>query len=188
MEKIKDIDFNNKEIVATEYHFLFKNRGRPDDWTIEDEIMMLSLHLQKEIVSRNAERPIHTIMDWRQNVSKAINKTLDKIEEENIFYQVGGFHDVFEHSPYYESYGNKFNIKGDVINVLGVNTKGYQVQTEAGNEQEEKELMHHKAVAEAKAQILAEQERQKAIEEAEAEEQAETEDVDIVIPFRNYGK
>ena len=25
-------------------------------------------------------------------------------------------------------------------------------------------------------------------EEAEAEEQAETEDVDIVIPFRNYGK
>lgn len=187
LEKIKPIDFSNKEIVATEYHFLFKNRGRPDDWTIEDEIMMLSLHLQREVVARNAECPIHTVMDWRQNVSKAVNKTLDKIKEENIFYQVGGFHDVFDHSPYYECYADQFNINGAVINVLAVNTKGYQVETEAGKEQIEKERMYEKAKEEAKAEILAEQEREKA-KELEAEEEAKANNVEVIIPYRNYVK
>jgi len=85
MKKIKDIDFNNKEIVATEYHFYFSQKDRPEGWTIEDEIMMLSLNLQREIVSKEAKTPIHTIMDWRQNVSKAINKTIDKLDSKNIF-------------------------------------------------------------------------------------------------------
>ena len=54
MKKSKDIDFNNKEIVATEYHFYFSQKDRPEGWTIEDELMMLSLYLQREIVSREA--------------------------------------------------------------------------------------------------------------------------------------
>ena len=53
---------------------------------------------------------------------------------------------------------------------------------EAKKKQREKEKMLEQAKRIAKAELLAEQERAKAIEEAEAE------DVDIVIPFRNYGK
>ena len=57
MKKIKDIDFNNKEIAATEYHFYFILKDRPEDWTIEDEIMMLSC-IYKEKLLQKKLRPL----------------------------------------------------------------------------------------------------------------------------------
>ena len=183
MKKIKDIDFNNKEIVATEYHFYFSQKERPEGWTIEDEIMMLSLYLQKEIVSREAKTPIHTLMDWRQNVSKAINKTLDKLDAENIFAN-SRIHDLHDYTPWYETYVTKMNFNGNVINIVSADKNANDVLTETGKQQLEKERMLEEAKELAKAELLAEQEQ--AQKEKEATQKAE--DVDIVIPFRNYGK
>ena len=81
--------------------FGFYQKERPEGWTIEDEVMLLTLYLQKDIVGHASGNPIHTIMDWRQNVSKAINKTLDKLEDENIFRNIR-LYDLQEYEPDYE--------------------------------------------------------------------------------------
>ncbi|MDA9146661.1 hypothetical protein N9O15_03880 [Gammaproteobacteria bacterium] len=188
--KTKPIDFSNKDITGTEWYFSFQNKNRPEDWTMHDEIILLSLYLQKDVVGHESGKPIHTIMNWRQNVSKAINKTLDKLKDDHIFRGLS-LVNWQDFAPTYESYCHKLNINGDITLVYalkGNNGNGGYVLTEEGSEEAERDKILHEAKELAKAEILAEQERQKAIEEAEAEEQAETEDVDIVIPFRNYGK
>ena len=183
MKKIKDIDFNNKEIVATEYHFYFSQKDRPEGWTIEDELMMLSLYLQREIVSREANTPIHTLMDWRQNISKAINKTLDKLDAENIFAN-SRIQDLFEYEPWYETYVTKKNFNGNVINIIANDKNANNVLTETGKQQVEKERMLEEAKELAKAELLREQEQ---LEEQRLEE-AEEETNQIVFPLKNYGK
>lgn len=182
----KDIDFNNKEICATEYHFAFNKKERPEGWNIEDEIMMLTLFLQKEIVARESQTPIHTIMDWRQNVSVSINKTLDKIEGSEIFRDTW-VKNLQEHYLMYETYCTDKNFHGEVLEIIGMNKRGFAVLTDTGKADLEKEQMLMEAKELAKAELLREQEE---LEEQRLEEEAKqkAEDVDIVIPFRNYGK
>ena len=165
MKKIKDIDFNNKEIAATEYHFYFILKDRPEDWTIEDEIMMLSLYLQREIASKEAKTPIHTIMDWRQNVSKAINKTLDKVEAINIFAN-SKILDLHEYTPWYETYVTRKNFNGNIIYIVANDKNANDVLTDAGKQQLEKERMLEEAKELAKAEILREQEQAQKEKEA----------------------
>ena len=184
---IENIDFNNKDITGTEWYFSFIKKDRPENWTINDEIMLLTLYLQKEIVGHKCGKHIHSLMDWRQNVSKVINETIDKLEDDNIFRGIS-FKNWQDSSPTYQSNACLVNINGDKLLVYANSNSGDYVLTDKGYEESEKDKMLHKAKELAKAELLAEQDRQKAIEEAEAEEQAEAEDVDIVIPFRNYGK
>ena len=179
----KDIDFNNKEICATEYHFAFNKKERPEGWNIEDEIMMLTLYLQQEIVAREVQTPIHTIMDWRKNVSVSINKTLDKIEGSEIFrdtWVTNWQEDYLMH----ETYCTDKNFNGQVLEIVGINKTGFPELTDTGKADLEKEQMLMKAKELAKAELLREQEEARLEEEVEEE----AEDVDIVIPFRNYGK
>ena len=188
--KTKPIDFSNKDITGTEWYFSFQKKDRPEDWTMHDEIMLLSLYLQQDVVGHASGNPIHTIMDWRQNVSKAINKTLDKLKDDHIFrgLSLKNWQDFI---PNYESYCEKVNISGDTILIyaLGGNNgnSGY-VLTEEGSKEAERDKILHEAKELAKAEILAEQERQKAIEEAEAEEEAKANNVEVIIPYRNYVK
>ena len=181
MKKInrQDIDFDNKEICATEWFFGFYQKERPEGWTIEDEVMLLTLYLQKDIVGHASGNPIHTIMDWRQNVSKAINKTLDKLEDENIFRNIR-LYDLQEYEPDYEVFYTQKNFSGDKISVLGIDSRKYPVHTDKGKAEYEKDKMLHQAKEMAKAELLREQEELEEVKEAEVSE--------VVIPLKNYGK
>ena len=179
MKKIKDIDFNNKEIVATRYHFYFSHKERPEGWTIEDEIMMLSLYLQRTVVSKVARTPIHTLMDWRQNVSKAINQTIDKVESEQIFSDLR-IQDIHDYTPWYETYVTKMNFNGNVINIVSANKDANDVLTETGKQQLEKEKMLEEAKELAKAELLREQEQ--------AQKEKEATQKQVVVPLVDYGK
>ena len=137
----------------------------------------------REIIQKEAKTPIHTLMDWRQNVSKAINKTIDKLDAESIFIN-SRIQDLFEYEPWYETYATKKNFNGNVINIIANDKNANDVLTETGKQQKEKERMLEEAKELAKAELLREQEQ--AQKEKEATQKAE--DVDIVIPFRNYGK
>jgi len=175
----KDIDFNNKEICATEYYFAFAKKERPEGWDIEDEIMMLTLFLQKEIVAHEVQTPIHTIMDWRKNVSVSINKTLDKIEGSEIFRDTW-VHNYQEHYAIHETYCTDKNFNGEVLEIIGINKTGFPVLTDIGKADLEKEQMLMKAKELAKAELLREQEELRLEEETEVSK--------VVIPLKNYGK
>jgi len=187
MKKIKDIDFNNKDVTGTEYYFSFFNKSRPEGWTMNDELMLLTLYIQKNLIWNVTGKTVYNIMDWRQNVSKAIHETVDKFEDEEIFENVR-LKNWQESSPSYQSYADVVNIVGNQLLVFANGQDGGYVKTDEGNQAYEKDVMLEEAKELAKAEILAQQEHQKDIEEAEAKEQAKAEDVDIVIPFRNYGK
>ena len=179
----KDIDFNNKEICATEYWFAFGKKERPEGWDINDEIMMLTLFLQKDIVGHEVGTPIYTIADWRQNVSVSINKTLDKIEDKEIFRDTW-IQSLQEDHPIRETYWMNKNFNGNVLEIIGIDKNGFPVLTDIGKAEEEKEQMLKQAKEQAKAELIREQEELRLEEEAKQK----AEDVDIVIPFRNYGK
>ena len=185
MKKIKEIDFNNKEIVGTEYWFGFYQKERPEDWTIEDEIILLTLYLQKDIVGRDSGKPIHTIMDWRQNVSITINKTLDKIEDDHIFrdIELSNFH---ESTDDYECATKNFN--GNKIDIIGISRNGFGVLTDEGKAELEKDSMLQKAKELAKAELLAEQEELRLRQEEGEQEEAESISNQIVYPLKNYAK
>jgi len=184
MKKIKEIDFNNKEIVGTEYWFGFYQKERPEDWTIEDEIILLTLYLQSDVVGHDCGKPIHTIMDWRQNVSQTINKTLDKIEDEQIFRGItlSNFH---ESTVDYECVTKNFN--GNKIDIIGINRNGFGVLTDKAMEEKEKAIMLQKAKELAKAELLAEQEAEKELL-AEQEAEREANKIHIVRPIEGYYK
>ena len=175
----KDIDFNNKEICATEYHFAFSKKERPEGWDIEDEIMMLTLFLQKEIVAHEVQTPIHTIMDWRKNVSVSINKTLDKIEGSEIFRDTWVYN-FQEYCPMNETYWTDKNFNGNKLGIIGINKIDMPVLTDIGKADVEKKEMLMKAKELAKAELLREQEELRELEETEVSK--------VVIPLKNYGK
>ena len=141
--------------------------------------LLLTLYLQKDIVGHASGNPIHTIMDWRQNVSKAINKTLDKLEDENIFRNIR-LYDLQEYEPDYEVFYTQKNFSGDKISVLGIDSRKYPVHTDKGKAEYEKDKMLHQAKLMAKAELLREQEELEEVKEAEVSE--------VVIPLKNYGK
>ena len=190
MKKIKDIDFNNKDVTATEYYFSFIKKDRPEGWTVKDELMLLTLYIQRDLIWSVTGKPINTLMAWRQNVSKAINQTIDKLEDEEIFKDTN-IKNWQEGTPAYQSYANRVNLSGDILLVFANGKDGNYVMTDEGNQEYQREKMLREAKELAKAELLREQEQ---LEELRLEEEAEelakqkAEDVDIVIPFRNYGK
>ena len=173
----KDIDFNNKEICATEYHFAFNKKERPEGWDIEDEIIMLTLFLQKEIVAHEVGTPIHTIMDWRQNVSVSINRTLDKIKDKEIFRDTWVNNLQADH-PIHETYWMDKKFIGNKLDIIGIDKRGFPVLTDIGKAEVEKDQMLTKAKELAKAEILREQEAE--------EEMRKANKISIVQPIQGY--
>ena len=175
----QDIDFDNKEICATEWFFAFYHKERPEGWTIEDEVMLLTLYLQRDIVGHASGTPIHTIMDWRQNVSKAINKTLDKLEGDHIFKDIK-LYDFQEYVPEYEVFCTLKNFNGDKVSIIGIDSGQYPVLTDKGLADLEKDKMLHEAKELAKAELLREQEQ--------AQKKKEATQKEVVVPLVDYGK
>ena len=186
-KNIQNIDFENKEIVGTEYGFHFWMKERPKDWTIDDELLMLSLYIQNDLIYKQQQSGVYKLDNWRTGISKVVHETMDKFEDDSFVKM--HLYDYSSCDPTWEAYVTHHRFaNGSEIHIDSIDMNRNTVNTPKGAEDYEKYQMFQKAKQDAKAELLAEQERAKAIEEAEAEEQAETEDVDIVIPFRNYGK
>ena len=177
--KRKDIDFNNKDVTATEYYFSFTKKDRPEGWTLRDELMLLTLYIQRDLIGNRTGNCIHTIMDWRQNVSKAINETIDKLEDDYIFRDTK-IKDWQEGGPAYESYASTVNLSGDILLVFANGKDGLYVKTDKGNQDYERDKLLDEAKKLAKAEILAEQEQ--------AEKEKEAMQKEVVIPLVDYGK
>ena len=186
MKKIKDIDFNNKEITGTEYWFGFFKLERPKDWTIDDEIILLTLYLQKTIIGHDCGKPIHTFNDWRENVCGTIYKTIDKFEDEEIFRDIK-LSSYSGSGSVYEDYCSTKNFNGNKISILGIDKDGSNVLTDEGEAELEKAEMLYKAKELAKAEILQEQEAEKELlAEQEAEIEANT--IKVIQPIKGYLK
>jgi hypothetical protein len=171
------IDFKNKEIKGTRIQLtMIKERdNRPDDWSLENELALMSYMLQVKLMNLNLPG-IHgsSKEHWRSNLMNFMNETLDKFENTgHLQYNFELFSDSVDSDFESEfiSFGN------NRIIAQAVCKDGDSIFTPEFNEMCKKENLRREAVAIAKQEIQDEQ---------EAEREANT--LSVVQPIKGYLK
>ena len=182
-----------------------------DSWNEEDECVynaynFLMYALNKRLERKNqkaVEKANHPFIDTEDTNHESllkyfailINDTFEKVETDKTKWKLSYIkQDVNEdyiHNFLSQTNTVIYELNGKAPVLTEKAIKHAEAISKAKKEQEEKERMLKKAKELAKAELLREQEELEELrleEEAEAQKQAEAEDVDIVIPFRNYGK
>lgn len=182
-----------------------------DSWNEEDECVynaynFLMYALNKRLERKNqkaVEKANHPFIDTEDTNHESllkyfailINDTFEKVETDKSKWKLGYIrqdtNEDYIHNFLSQTNTVIYELNGKAPVLTEKAIKHAEAISKAKREQEEKERMLLKAKQLAKAELLREQEQQEILRlEEEAEELAKqkAEDVDIVIPFRNYGK
>tara|TARA_B100000768_G_C11079450_1_gene290142 strand:+ start:54 stop:629 length:576 start_codon:yes stop_codon:yes gene_type:complete len=175
---------------------------KDDSWNVEDECIYnaynflmyaLDKRLQRKNDKATADNPfIDTEATNQESLLKyfavLINDTLEKVETDKSKWNLNYIKQKID-ADYVHNFLSQTNTviyelnnKDHVLTADAIKRNEYQA--EARRQQEEKERMLQKAVKQAKAEILREQEEAKELEEAEEEAVSNQ----IVFPLKNYGK
>jgi hypothetical protein len=176
--KIKMIDFKNKRIVQTGYRFTFAPLSRSEDWTIEDELMALSIQIQTELIQKDTGNQAG-IYEWFEHIERLALQTTNKSYDCTGTIKSESDYPIPKHEVIKERFSS--------IDVKGLNYMGNIILSAKGEESVEEEKKQAKAVAIAKKQYAEEQE-QLIREQEELEELKQAEVSEVVIPLKNYGK
>ena len=171
------IDFKNKEIKGTRIQLTMINKkgNRPDDWSVENELALMSYMLQVKLINRTAKGFLGFSKEvWRSNLMNFMNETLNKIEDTGrLQYDTKLFSDNVD-----TDFENEFmGFGNNKIIAQAVCKHGDLILTPECIEQENKERLRREAVAIAKQELQAEQ---------EAEREANT--LSVVQPIKGYLK
>jgi len=171
------IDFKNEEIKGTRVQLTMINKkgNRPDDWSVENELALMSYMLQVKLMNNNLPGIHGSAKEhWRSNLMNLMNKTLDKFEDtRHLKYDFKLFSDSVD--PDFESEFISFG--EDRIRAQAVCKDGDSIFTPEYYEMCKKENLRREAVAIAKQELQAEQ---------EAEKEANT--LSVVQPIKGYLK
>jgi hypothetical protein len=183
LDNLQPIDLKDKSIkdLVLKFTLNINNDKKPEDWTVDDEMMMLALFIQRELIAKRCHENANDLMTWRKTISKAVTDTTDKLEDDVLFrsFKVQDqMLNFFANYAKYECYGEQWGSKD--ITLLTSGEEGF-AQTPKGKHDEEMYLMEKRAVAKAKRILEAEQEEEK--ERLEQERKAKKE---VVIPFKKY--
>ena len=175
---------------------------KDDSWNVEDECIYnaynflmyaLDKRLQRKNDKATADNPfIDSEATNQESLLKyfavLINDTLEKVETDKSKWNLNYIKQKID-ADYVHNFLSQTNTviyelnnKDHVLTADAIKRNEYQA--EARRQQEEKERMLQKAVKQAKAEILREQEEAKELEEAEEEAVSNQ----IVFPLKNYGK
>jgi len=176
---MKNIDFNNADFTA--FNLKLEVCTRSDDWTIEDELMQLSLAIQQMLIGKIYNLECNAY-EWQQKIIELASQTMNKsydpkcIVTNNTW---GKFDTKYDYQK------DTFNIKNNYITVTPIKGINYPILTSEGLEKKEADIAHERAVKEAETKLRLEQ-----IKEAELEqERLELEESlkkEVVIPFKKY--
>ena len=173
------IDFKKERIEFTGYKFKFKPTERSEDWTVEDELMSLSLYIQMQLIGKKKHMKNVGFYEWQENIIETALITANK----SFAAGTGDINSkTYDERPEYKSV-NELSIG---FQAYALDYMGHYIFTEQGEEQKVEDKKHARAVAEAKRQYSIEQEELRLQKEEEAKEEAEVSKV--VIPLKNYGK
>jgi len=171
------IDFKKKRIISTGYKFKFTPTERSEDWTVEDELMSLSLYIQMQLIAKKNDMEHVGFYDWQQMIEETAIETANK----SYATGTGEIHsDTYDKRPEYEPI-KELSVD---FEAYALDYMGHYIFTKEGEEQKLQDKKHARAVAEAKRQYEIEQEELR-LEELEAEETVSNQ---IVFPLKNYGK
>ena len=175
------IDFKNKRIVSTGLNIRFTPGQRDDEWTIEDELMALSMSIQMQLIAKKTGEQV-CVYEWFNHIESVAQATTNKSYEcLGTIRMIDG-----EREPY-----KVINEYKDDLRIYALDYMGNKIISDAGEKQIAEEKERALAVAIAKKELIAEQELL-AEEEAEIEAQEEAEreanKIHIVRPIEGYYK
>ena len=186
--QIKNIELKDKAITRLSIWLNLKLPKDIEDWTVDDQLLVLSLKIQRDLIFKRCNVCPNDLMAWRQNISKAITETTDKYEDAERLVPYG--FDIedeiltyLEGSINYETYAEKWGGSTKDIGVVAVDDEVF-AKTPKGQEDYKKAIMFQVAKAEAKAEAKRELEAEQK-DKQEAYQQAKDE---VIVPFENYGK
>lgn len=171
------IDFKNLSIEHTLFNLKLRISDRADNWTIEDELIQLSIAIQKKVMRNKYNNKDINYWDWQEKIHDLANETANKSYDPIC--------EVTQNN--WGKTDNSYQIikeQFDCIDIIPVKNCNEPFISEEGKKKYLEDKAHEKAVKEAKYKLAKEQ-REK--EEQEELEQREAKD-NIIIPFENYGK
>ena len=171
------IDFTNKRIVSTGINIKFTPSQRGDEWTIENELMALSMSIQMQLITKKTGNRAD-VYEWFSNIESLAQATTNKSYD--CLGKIKS--DSGKPQPYATIYQSADDLKIHALDYMD-----NQIFSDAGKKQMAEEDERAKAVAIAKRELIAEQELR---DEQEAEEEAEREanKIHIVRPIEGYYK
>ena len=172
------IEFKNNSDVAgirIELTMINEKYNRPDDWSLENELALMTYMLQVKLMNRTLTG-IHgsSKEHWRSNLMNFMNETLDKIKDTgNLQYDFNLFSNPVDLDCVQEfiSFGQ------DRIIAQAVCIDGDEIYTPAYNERCKNEKLKRHAIDIAKQELQAEQEAER-----------EANKIHIVRPIEGYYK
>ena len=171
------IDFKNKRIVFTGYNFKFRPMERSEDWTVEDELMSLSLYIQMQLIAKKNDINNVGFYEWQEKIEETAIETANKSYlTGNGVIQSGHYDQMPEYKPINET---SFEFQAFALDYMG-----RYINSEEGEKQKEEDEKHAKAVAVAKRQLELEQQEEEELRLEEAQQETNQ----IVFPLKNYGK
>ena len=172
------IEFKNNNEVAgirIELTMINEKYNRPDDWSLENELALMTYMLQVKLMNR-ALPGIHgsSKEHWRSNLMNFMNETLDKIKDTgHIQYD----YNLFSNPVDPDCVREDINFGKDKIIAQAVCIDGDEIYTPEYKERCKNERLQRQAIDIAKQELQAEQ---------EAEREANT--LSVVQPIKGYLK
>tara|TARA_B100000795_G_scaffold167547_1_gene126128 strand:- start:420 stop:953 length:534 start_codon:yes stop_codon:yes gene_type:complete len=170
------IDFTNKRIVSTGINIKFTPSQRGDEWTIENELMALSMSIQMQLITKKTGNRAD-VYEWFSNIESLAQATTNKS------YDCLG--KIESYSPDKPQPYNMIWQSADGLKIDALDYMDHQILSDEGKKQIAEENERAKAVAIAKRELIKEQELR---DELEAEEEAmkEANTLRIVQPIKGY--
>ena len=176
------IDFKNKRIVSTGLNIQFTPGQRDDEWTIEDELMALTMSIQMQLIAKKTGEQV-CVYEWFNNIEAVAQATTNKSYE-----CLGNIRsDSRQHEHNYKMLGQYV----DDLEIWALDYMGNGIISEAGEKQIAEEKERAKAVAIAKKELKAEQrvlDEIEAREEEMREAEIEANTLKVVHPIKGYLK
>jgi hypothetical protein len=185
LDNLQPIDLNDESIKElTIWIDMNVIDNKPENWTVDDQMLLLSLKIQKDLIFKRCDEYPHDLMGWKQTILKAVTDTTDKLESDNIlsnFRVKDQMISFFYGDKQYESYGEKWGGSTKDIGIVAVSDEDEFTRTPKGKADQEKAQMLRIAEDNALIRLKAEQEEEK--ERLEIERKAKKE---VIIPFKKY--
>lgn len=178
---MKNIDFNNADFTA--FNLKLEVCTRSDDWTIEDELMQLSLAIQQMLIGKIYNLECNAY-EWQQRIIELAYQTMNKSYDPQCKVTNNAWGKLDNKYNYQQ---DTFNTKYDHITVIPIRGLNNPMLTKKGLEKKEADIAHERAVKEAEQKLRRER-IQEAIKEEERMELEQSLKKEVVIPLKNYGK
>lgn len=174
------IEFN-KNVDYTTFDLKLEVCTRSEDWTIEDELMQLTLTIQQMLISKKYNLECNTY-EWQEKIHELAFQTTNKSYDPRCSVTNNMWGEI---DNKYQYVRDTISDKENNVTVTPVRSLNNPILSKKGLEEREANLAHEKAVKEAERKLRIERAKKEELEQEKLELE-ESLKKEVVIPFKKY--